>query len=183
MAVLSSFGLLLYAGVPFVMTVATAPFLILGIGVDDMFIMISCWQQTNVHDKVEDRLAGTYKEAAVSITITTLTDFLAFYIGLMTPFRSVQSFCLYTGTAVLFCYIYNITFFGAFLALNGRREESNRHWLTCMKIPNEGPPERSKGYSICCVGGAYDEKTNAEEAQPINYFFKSYYGPFLTKRP
>ncbi|KAK6293257.1 hypothetical protein J4Q44_G00367580 [Coregonus suidteri] len=81
MAVLSSFGLLLYCGMPFAMTVATAPFLILGIGVDDMFIMISCWQKTQVHDDVEDRMAATYKEAAVSITITTLTDALAFYIA------------------------------------------------------------------------------------------------------
>ncbi|KAK1795093.1 hypothetical protein P4O66_010276 [Electrophorus voltai] len=103
LAVLSSFGLLLFCGIQFPMTVATAPFLILGIGVDDMFIMISCWQKTKVMDKVEDRLAETYEEAAVSITITTITDVLAFYIGLMTPFRSVQSFCLYTGTAVLFC--------------------------------------------------------------------------------
>ncbi|XP_064202661.1 patched domain-containing protein 3 [Anguilla rostrata] len=164
------------------MTVATAPFLILGIGVDDMFVLISYWQKTNVHDKVEDRLAETYKHAAVSITITTLTDVLAFYIGVMTPFGSVQSFCLYTGTAVLFCYIYSITFFGAILALNGKREESNRHWLTCMKIREKTcPPERSRWYSICCVGGVYDRETNAEEALPINDFIKKYYGPFLTK--
>ncbi|KAG6929902.1 patched domain containing 3, partial [Chelydra serpentina] len=44
LAVLSSFGLLLFCGVPFVVTVANAPFLILGVGVDDMFIMISSWQ-------------------------------------------------------------------------------------------------------------------------------------------
>ncbi|KAM9553347.1 patched domain-containing protein 3-like [Salvelinus alpinus] len=178
MAVLSSFGLLLYCGMPFAMTVATAPFLILGIGVDDMFIMISCWQQTQVHGDVEDRMAATYKEAAVSITITTLTDALAFYIGLLTPFGSVQSFCMYTGTAVLFCYLYNITFFGAFLALNGRREKSNRHWLTCMKVPE--PEENSEKYNICSVGGAYDHGTGKEEPMPINNFFKTYYGPFLT---
>ncbi|KAM9417444.1 patched domain-containing protein 3-like [Salvelinus alpinus] len=163
---------------PFAMTVATAPFLILGIGVDDMFIMISCWQQTQVHDNVEDRMAATYKEAAVSITITTLTDAVAFYIGLLTPFRSVQSFCMYTGTAVLFCYLYNITFFGAFLALNGSREKGNRHWLTCMKVPE--PEDSPEKYNICCVGGAYDQETGKEEVMPINNFFKMYYGPFLT---
>ncbi|KAG5268670.1 hypothetical protein AALO_G00215110 [Alosa alosa] len=179
LSVLSSFGLLLYCGMPFAMTVATSPFLILGIGVDDMFIMISCWQKTRVHDKVEDRMAETYKEAAVSITITTLTDALAFYIGLLTPFRSVQSFCMYTGTAILFCYIYNITFFGAFLALNGRREGSNRHWLTFRKV--ETPNPDNKG-NACSVGGAYDHQTGAEEEMPINVFFKKYYGPFLTKR-
>ncbi|KAK1174039.1 patched domain-containing protein 3-like [Acipenser oxyrinchus oxyrinchus] len=180
LAVLSAFGMLLYCGMPFAMTVANAPFLILGIGVDDMFIMISCWQKTKVHDSVADRLAETYKEAAVSITITTLTDVLAFYIGIMTPFRSVQSFCLYTGTAVLFCYLYNITFFGAFLALNGKREKGNRHWLTCMKVEQDCPAGRSTGYSMCCVGGAYDANTGCEKEQPVNLFFKKYYGPFLT---
>ncbi|XP_020350162.1 patched domain-containing protein 3 [Oncorhynchus kisutch] len=181
LAVLSAFGMMLHIGVPFVMTVANSPFLILGIGVDDMFILISCWQQTNVHARVEDRLADTYKEAAISITITTLTDVLAFYIGLMTPFRSVQSFCLYTSTAILFCFLYSITFFGAFLVLNGRRENSNKHWLTCKEVPEDCPVGRSKWYDLCCVGGAYDRHTGAEEVQPMNHFFKKHYGPFLVK--
>ncbi|XDV26333.1 hypothetical protein PO909_030079, partial [Leuciscus waleckii] len=176
MAVLASFGLLLFCGMPFAMTVATAPFLILGVGVDDMFIMISCWQKTEVHKDVELRLAETYKEAGVSITITTLTDVLAFYIGLMTPFRSVQSFCMYTSTALLFCYIFNITFFGACLALNGQREKGNRHWLTCMKLPEATGDDRG-----CCVGGAYDKNTHKEFEMPIDSFFKNYYGPFLTR--
>ncbi|XP_072535271.1 patched domain-containing protein 3-like [Salminus brasiliensis] len=177
LAVLSSFGLLHFCGVSFSMTVATSPFLILGIGVDDMFIMISCWQKTKVMDQVEDRLAKTYREAAVSITITTLTDVLAFYVGLMTPFRSVRSFCMYTGTAVLFCYTYNITFFGAFLALNGRREQARRHWLTCKVVLEE---KDCPDGNICCVGGAYDTQTGAEKEMPIHSFFKKYYGPFLT---
>ncbi|XP_048035238.1 patched domain-containing protein 3-like [Megalobrama amblycephala] len=176
MAVLASFGLLLFCGMPFAMTVATAPFLILGVGVDDMFIMISCWQKTEVNKAVEIRLAETYKEAGVSITITTLTDVLAFYIGLMTPFRSVQSFCMYTSTALLFCYIFNITFFGACLALNGQREKGNRHWLTCMKVP-----EATGDGGGCCVGGAYDENTQKEFEMPVDSFFKKYYGPFLTR--
>ncbi|XP_056095284.1 patched domain-containing protein 3-like [Rhinichthys klamathensis goyatoka] len=176
MAVLASFGLLLFCGMPFAMTVETAPFLILGVGVDDMFIMISCWQKTEVHKAVELRLAETYKEAGVSITITTLTDVLAFYIGLMTPFRSVQSFCMYTSTALLFCYIFNITFFGACLALNGRREKGNRHWLTCMKVP-----EATGDGGGCCVGGAYDKNTHKEFEMPMDSFFKNYYGPFLTR--
>ncbi|XP_034145131.1 patched domain-containing protein 3 isoform X2 [Esox lucius] len=181
LAVLSAFGMMLHIGVPFVMTVANSPFLILGIGVDDMFILISCWQHTNVHSRVEDRLSETYKEAAISITITTLTDVLAFYIGLMTPFRSVQSFCLYTSTAILFCFIYSVTFFGAFLVLNGRRENGNKHWLTCKEVPEDCPAGRSKSYDLCCVGGAYDRHTGAEEVQPMNNFFKKYYGPFLVK--
>ncbi|KAL2085693.1 hypothetical protein ACEWY4_019013 [Coilia grayii] len=181
LAVLSSFGLMLYIGVPFVITVVNAPFLILGIGVDDMFIMVSNWQQTNVHDPVEKRMADTYKEAAISITITTVTDILGFYIGLMTDFPCVQYFCLYTSTSIFLCYVYNITFFGAFLALNGRRESRNGHWLTCVQIPHE-TPEGSTGCSaLCCVGGHYDEERSTEREHPINHFFRRHYGPFLTK--
>lgn len=145
-----------------------------------MFIMLSNWQQTKVKDPVEKRMAETFKEAAMSITITTLTDVLGFYIGLMSEFRSVQAFCLYTSTSVIFCYIYNILFFGSVLALNARREQENRHWLTCCKLQaltSEGKPL----YQLCCVGGDYDKETGTEKQQPIMYFFKSYYGPFLTR--
>ncbi|XP_043081811.1 patched domain-containing protein 3-like [Puntigrus tetrazona] len=181
LAVLSSFGLLLLLRVPFVITVANSPFLILGIGVDDMFIMLSNWQQTKVKDPVEKRMAETFKEAAMSITITTLTDVLGFYIGLMSEFRSVQAFCLYTSTSIIFCYVYNILFFGSALALNGRREQSNRHWLTCCKLPTQTPEGKSLAYRLCCVGGDYDQNTGAEKQQPIVRVFKSYYGPFLIK--
>ncbi|XP_054847809.1 patched domain-containing protein 3-like [Eublepharis macularius] len=179
LAVVSSFGLLLFCGVPFVITVANAPFLILGVGVDDMFIMVSCWQHTKVKDTVVDRMANTYAEAAVSVTITTLTDVLAFYIGIATSFPSIQSFCIYTGTALVFCYIYNLTFFGAVLALNGRREESNRHWLTFMKVSNESQDSRGSAYNMCCVGGSYDEPTGTELEHPMNGFFRKHFGPFL----
>ncbi|XP_030056617.1 patched domain-containing protein 3-like [Microcaecilia unicolor] len=180
LAILASFGLLLYFRVPFFTSILDAPFFILGVGVDDMFILISSWQQTKVQSKVEDRMADTYAEAAVSITITTLTDVLAFYIGTMTPFQSVKSFCIYTGTALLFCYLYNITFFGAVLALNGKREEDNRHWLACKIVKEDAEPERSSMYNICCVGGAFNRTTGAEEEHPMTAFFKKYYGPFLT---
>ncbi len=146
-----------------------------------MFIMVSDWQHTNVKEPVPKRMAHTYKEAIMSITITALTDILKFSIGVTSDFPSVQSFCLYTSISILFCYIYTITFFGAFLALNGRREASNRHWLTCMKIPSDALDDHSEMYNIFCVGGDYDEKTGAEKKQPVSNFFKDYYAPFLLK--
>ncbi|XP_034558828.1 patched domain-containing protein 3 [Notolabrus celidotus] len=182
LAVLSGFGLLLLLNQSFVMTVASCPFLILGIGLDDMFIMISCWQRTRVLDSVPKRLAETYKEAAVSISITTLTDALAFFLGCSSPFGSVRSFCVYAGISICFCYLYSITFLGACMALNGQREAENKHWFTCAKIPEDLPSQNSKAFSICCVGGSYDRFLEKEETESMSLFFERFYGPFLTHK-
>nr|XP_020479726.1 patched domain-containing protein 3 [Monopterus albus] len=182
LAVLTSFGTLLLLGQPFVMTVASCPFMILGIGLDDMFIMISCWQRTSVLDSVPDRLADTYKSAAISITITTLTNALALVLGCSSPFASVRSFCLYAAISVCFCYLYSITFLGACMALNGQREAENKHWFTCAKIPEDLPSGKSKAFSICCVGGSYDRITEKEETELVSHMFEQFYGPFLTHK-
>ncbi|KFV46399.1 Patched domain-containing protein 3, partial [Tyto alba] len=183
LAVLSSFGLMLFCGVPFVVTVANAPFLILGVGVDDMFIMIACWEQSSRKKgkSVKSLLAETYAEAALSVTITTLTDVLAFFIGTWTAFPSVRSFCLYTGTAFVFCYIYTMTFFGAVIVLNHRREQGNRHWLTCMPVGvDKDQAEMSCLYSACCIGNCSGQSAQPEGEHPMSIFFRKYYGPFLT---
>ncbi|XP_009985415.1 PREDICTED: patched domain-containing protein 3, partial [Tauraco erythrolophus] len=191
LAVLSSFGLMLFCGVPFVVTVANAPFLILGVGVDDMFIMIASWEQSSRKEEksdVKSRLAKTYTEAALSVTITTLTDVLAFFIGTWTAFPSVRSFCLYTGTAFVFCYIYTMTFFGAIIVLNHKREQGDRHWLTCMPVGvEEGQAEKSCLYNACCIVNCSRQSSQLEthlpeSEHPMSIFFKKYYGPFFTNK-
>lgn len=153
-----------------------------GVGVDDMFIMIASWEQSASKTDTKSRLANTYSEAALSVTVTTITDVLAFFIGTWTTFPSVQSFCLYTGTAFIFCYIYTMTFFGAIIVLNDKRERANRHWLTCMPV-EQG--RTSCFYNACCIGSCSSESSQLQTNEtvsehPMSLFFKKYYGPFLT---
>lgn len=148
-----------------------------------MFIMISCWQRNRVLDSVPDRLANTYRDSAISITITTLTDALALFLGSSSPFGSVQSFCLYAGVSVCFCYLYSFTFLGACMALDGQREAENRHWFTCGKVPEDISSTDSKAFRICCVGGSFDRTTEKEESEPVSQIFERFYGPFLTHKP
>ncbi|KAK7088494.1 hypothetical protein V1264_022407 [Littorina saxatilis] len=137
LGIFGSLGLIGLLGVPFVNIVGCMPFLVLGIGVDDMFLMMAAWSGTlgNRDLTIPERLATTFRSAGIGITITSLTDGLAFVVGGFTSvFQSVRNFCIYTGTAVFICYVCNLTFFGGCMALHGRRVYSERHTLTCRKV-------------------------------------------------
>ena len=69
----------------------------LGIGIDDTFVMLGAWRRTSIHAPVPERMSETFKDAAVSITITSITDLLSFLVGIITPFPCVRIFCIYTG--------------------------------------------------------------------------------------
>ncbi|XP_002750214.2 patched domain-containing protein 3 [Callithrix jacchus] len=174
LAVVSGFGLLLHIGVPFVILVANSPFLILGVGVDDTFIMISAWHETSLAGDIRERMSSVYYKVGVSITITSITNILAFYTGVLSSFRSVQYFCIYTGTSLFFCYFYSITCFGAFMALDGKREAVCLRWLV-----NTDPKWSSFKKSCCFPFGSVPDE-HGTDSHPVTLFFRDYFGPLLT---
>ena len=158
-----------------------------GIGIDDMFLMVAAWRKTDVTKTTEQRMKEAFSEAAMSITITSITDALAFGIGAITPFYSIRIFCLYTGVAVVFDYLFQVTFFAGCMALMGYREEKNLHVLTCRRVlPKDEAP--STAYKIFCAGGSSSNPDkNSPSAQPsqatqhgVMNFFRQIYGPIIT---
>lgn len=183
LACAAAFGFLIYLGVEFIGINMASPFLMLGIGIDDTFVMLAAWRRTRLQDSVAERMGQTFAEAAVSITITSLTDMISFFIGAITPFPCVQIFCLYTGTAVLVTYAWHITFFGGCLALSGYMEKEQRHGLTCRKIkPKSETMDEGCCYRTFCTGGvSATDPWNPEDNQnhALMVFFRDYVARFL----
>lgn len=75
-----------------------------GIGLDDTFVMLAAWRRTSIKHSVPERMGKMLSEAAVSITITSVTDMISFWIGILSPFPSVQIFCTYSGKHCEFFY-------------------------------------------------------------------------------
>lgn len=76
------------------------------------------------------------RHAAVSISITSLTDALAFLIGSIAPLPAVMYFCYYSSAAIVFIFLYCLTMFVAVLSLQGRREQELKHSVTGAKTVN-----------------------------------------------
>ncbi|XP_063233113.1 patched domain-containing protein 3-like [Bacillus rossius redtenbacheri] len=154
MGTAAAFGVAMYLGIEFIGINLAAPFLMLGIGIDDTFVMLAAWRRSSVKLDVPERMAQMLSEAAVSITITSFTDMISFFIGIISPFPSVRIFCAYSGFAVFFTFLWHITFFAACVAVAGRAEQKNLHSVVCVKVqPVSCSDKRSWLYRMFCSGG------------------------------
>lgn len=92
-------------------------FLLLGVGLDDTFVMLSSWRQSKHISYIPHRLSHCYQEAGVSITITSLTNIISFMVGALVPgFPCVEIFCVYAGSGLLAIYLGTLFIFGPGLA-------------------------------------------------------------------
>ncbi|XP_076684243.1 patched domain-containing protein isoform X2 [Andrena cerasifolii] len=187
MATVAAFGLCIYLGVDFIGLNLAAPFLMIGIGIDDTFVMLAAWRRTSILKPVPERMAATLSEAAVSITITSLTDMISFFIGILSPFPSVQIFCIYSGFAVVFTFVFHLTFFTGCVALSGYCEQKNLHSILCCKVqPLSKSANRSWLYRVLCSGGVdpddpYNPVDNPEHG--CMSWFRDYLAVLLNCRP
>ena len=103
-----------------------------------MFVIIQAFKQLEPpkeKNELPDKIAKTLTNSGVSITVTSLTDLLAFVVGSTTTVPALKSFCFFCGLGIFVVYIYQITWFTAWLVIDQRRMLANRNaCLPCLKI-------------------------------------------------
>ncbi|CAG9463465.1 unnamed protein product [Pedinophyceae sp. YPF-701] len=107
------------------------PFLVLGIGVDDVFVIVNAMDLTDPALPIADRAAEALASAGSSITVTSLTDFAAFLIGTNTSLPALRNFNVYVAMGILGIYVFSCTFFTALLCIDERRRTASRADLLC----------------------------------------------------
>jgi len=124
------------------------PFLLLGIGIDDMFVIMQCYDNLSPEEMssgdIPTRVGKTMRWAGVAITVTSLTDFMVFAIGATTVLPALRSFCLWCGVGILAVYFYQATFFTAFLALDCRRIAARRNGICPLFVHAEKTEEEEE---------------------------------------
>lgn len=115
-------------------------FIIMGLGVDDMFVIMSALRKLNSDSKdlkLSERIGKTLEKAGASITITSLTDIIAFLVGGTTVLPSLKSFCIFAAMCILMTYIYVVTFFVAVVTLDEKRLAKNRNGCCACIVHKE----------------------------------------------
>ena len=100
-----------------------------------MFVIIQCRNTLSEADKkkgVVERLGVTLRHAGVAITITSITNFIAFGIGATTAMPALQSFCIYASIGILSIFFFQVTILVPLLelvtAVPSRTLGSQRCW-------------------------------------------------------
>lgn len=121
------------------------PFLILAIGVDNMFLISRAERQVPAEvTNIEKRMAYALKEIGPSIFTAAFCEAIAFFIGMLTDVPALRSFCLVAGVGVVFDFILQLTIFVPALTLDNHRIANQRADIICcfVKKPNEKPPRK-----------------------------------------
>jgi Niemann-Pick C1 protein len=151
LSVMSSIGFYSYCGIAGTLIIfEVIPFLVLAVGVDNIFIIVQHFEKAKEveYPSTEVRLAATISRVGPSILLTAISESIAFLLGSLTPMPAVQIFSLYAFMAVFIDFLLQITCFVSVLAIDARRQDSDRPDLCCccqMKIPNTPTEQKSTG--------------------------------------
>ena len=121
MALGASFGSCFYLGLFFSDMHPCLPFLLLGIGVDDMFVIVQAVENLSASERklpIDQRVGKAMRHAGVSITVTSVTDMAAFLIGS----TSVRISAQWLKTTKMSHFLQNssnvVSFFNSFFSRN-----------------------------------------------------------------
>lgn len=111
------------------------PFLVLAIGIDNVFIILNHFTSQDPRLTIEKRLAETLAHVGLSTTLASISETFAFLLGGFTRMPAVQAFAFFTGVAIFADFLLQMTCFCAILVLDIRRRESNRiDCLPCIQV-------------------------------------------------
>lgn len=165
-SVVSSVGMFGFIGISATLIIVEViPFLVLAVGVDNIFILVQTHQRdpkkpNETHAEHVGRILG---KVGPSMLLTSVSESCCFFLGGLSDMPAVKAFALYAGMALLIDFLLQITCFVSLLSLDAVRQAENRYDVFCF-----------------IRGKNKDIMQNMEGT--LYKFFKSIYVPFLMQK-
>uniref|UniRef100_A0A8C0AUB8 Patched 2 n=1 Tax=Buteo japonicus TaxID=224669 RepID=A0A8C0AUB8_9AVES len=132
LSVASGLGLCSLLGISFnAATTQVLPFLALGIGVDDMFLLAHAFTETSQHIPFKERTGECLKRTGTSVALTSVSNMIAFFMAALVPIPALRAFSLQAAVVVVFNFAMVLFVFPAILSLDLHRREKRRLDILC----------------------------------------------------
>merc|ERR1719162_284369 len=123
------FSISVVIGTTFNSVIMLVPFILLGVGVDDMIILVDTYDNTPMPDRddVDDaekgrqRLGNAMAASGLSISLTSFCSTMAFFVGSATDIPGIHAFCVYAAFSFLANYVMQFMLFVPLMVIDDRR--------------------------------------------------------------
>ncbi|XP_029581554.1 protein patched homolog 1 isoform X2 [Salmo salar] len=98
LSVAAGLGLCSLLGLSFnAATTQVLPFLALGIGVDDMFLLAHSFTETGINIPFKERTGDCLRRTGTSVALTSINNMIAFFMAALVPIPALRAFSLQVG--------------------------------------------------------------------------------------
>ncbi|XP_026769362.3 protein patched homolog 1 [Pangasianodon hypophthalmus] len=137
LSVAAGLGLCSLIGISFnAATTQVLPFLALGVGVDDVFLLAHAFSETGQNRRIpfEDRTGECLKRTGASVALTSISNITAFFMAALIPIPALRAFSLQAAVVVVFNFAMVLLIFPAILSMDLYRREDRRFDIFCCFI-------------------------------------------------
>lgn len=184
----AGYGLAMWFQFDYTPVMSVLPFVMLGIGVDDSFVIMNALDGVSPSLPVPERIATTLSHAGVSIFVTSVTDFVAFAISVTSALPALSAFCMYAALSIIMLFILQVTLFSALATYDSYRVDAGKIDCCpccctrgCPCCPTVPPADAlnangSDANQMCCAQSTH-------KGGRIGRFLEKTYAPALVKTP
>ncbi|GLH01274.1 Protein patched [Gryllus bimaculatus] len=148
-------------------TTQIVPFLALGLGVDDMFLLTHTYAEQNSSNIKSDEHTGiVLKRSGLSILLTSLSNVCAFFAAAIIPIPALRVFSLQAAVLVLFNLGAMLLVFPALVSFDLRRRRAGRLDLLCCCVAPSSSDTGSHMWPCISLPPA-PQRTNRRRGQVV----------------
>uniref|UniRef100_A0AAR2J6D7 SSD domain-containing protein n=1 Tax=Pygocentrus nattereri TaxID=42514 RepID=A0AAR2J6D7_PYGNA len=154
LSVAAGLGLCSLIGISFnAATTQVLPFLALGVGVDDVFLLAHAFSETGQNKRIpfEDRTGECLKRTGASVALTSISNITAFFMAALIPIPALRAFSLQAAVVVVFNFAMVLLIFPAILSMDLYRREDRRFDIFYCILPS--PP--CNNITLHCINNKY----------------------------
>lgn len=166
-SVICSLGFWGYIGLTTTMlAIEVIPFLVLAIGVDNIFIMVHTYHRLDrdSFESIADCIGEAIGQVGPSILQTAASEIACFAIGSLSDMPAVNTFATYAAVAVFIDFVLQISAFVAMMVIDEKRFENNRLDL------------------LCCFRSSTFKNDSEYDTSLLQKMFTKYYTPFVLSK-